>query len=208
MKNGHVKNCPRNNCACEEKRYWQVLYLSLLIATIEFSGAYVSGSLSLVSDGFHVLTDGLAAGAAIGVAYLVRAKHLPLTEQALRKSGGYFNAALLILVAFLITKKAVERLIAPAEVMGQVMLITAAVGGFGNYLQHRILVDVDEDHVTHQGLHWHVQTDLLQSLAVVFGAAFIMLTGYSWIDPLLSLVITILIIWWAIKLIRMSLKVK
>jgi len=195
LKNGHFDGCTGCSCICEERRYWLVLGISLGIAALELVGGYISGSLALASDGGHVLVDALAAAVAITVARSVRMKKG--SEAALRRRGGYMSSVLLAAVAATITWGAIPRLFSPPQITGYVMVAVATLGGLGNYVQHRILREAHENHVTHQGIHWHVLSDLWQSVAVVAGAVAILLTGCQLIDPVLSLIIAGIILHWA-----------
>lgn len=206
MKNGHFNNCAGGRCGCELRRYLWVLVVSLFIAAIELVGAYLSDSLALASDAFHVLTDAVVAGLAIAVATLARIK--TRKEYFFRKVGGFVNVGLMLAVVVVITKKAVDRMTNPPEVLGLLMLVVAIVGAVGNYIQHRILSLTQEHHLTQQGLHWHVLADLAQSLAVIIGAIFIITTGYYWIDIALSFIIVLLIIHWSTNLLRATINHK
>jgi cobalt-zinc-cadmium efflux system protein len=203
LKNGHFGSCQGGNCRCEEKRYGLVLLISLLIASFELLGSWISGSLALASDAFHVLVDAAAAAVAIITAFLVRRRaNIRTSEKTIRRKGAYISAFLLAVVAVFVLNEALTRLVSPPKIISTTMLAVAVIGCVGNYCQHRILMHAKDSHATQRGLHAHVLTDLWQSLAVVFGAIFVWLTDGYWIDPVLSIVVAFFILRWAIKLVR------
>lgn len=184
----------------EERHYLWVLSLSLVIALWEFGGAWLSGSLALASDAIHVLIDVAASVVAIVTAYLVRTR-APKLEANIRRRGAYGSALLLLAAAVWIASEAISRLISPPVIISPIMLIVSVGGGLGNYLQHRILKHLEADHVTKRGLHFHILTDLWQSVAIITGAIIIELTNSYWLDPALSIMVALLIIRWAVKLV-------
>ena len=81
------------------------------------------------------------------------------------------------------------------------MTSIAVLGTIGNYTQHRILESVDEEHVTHESMHFHILSDLLQSVGVVFGGILIWVTGWVLVDPIISIIIALLMALWTWKLL-------
>lgn len=202
MHKEHFQGCLGGRCNCEERRYWRVLAISICLASLEFTGSFISGSLALASDAVHVLFDGLAAAFAIHVARVVHHNHCQ--EDRLRRRGGYLQAGLLLVVVAWLVYEATERLTAPHDVAGPVMLVIATIGAAGNYWQHSILARASAQHITHLSFSWHVLSDFWQSIGVILSGLIVAVTGYTLIDPLLSLAIALYLCYGVIKLVRAS----
>jgi len=186
---GYCRGDP--GCSCEAKRYWIVFGLAVVIFFAELLGGFYSGSLALISDAFHVFTDGLAMLVSIMVATLVRRRGSETDQRKIRIWGGYFNAVALGVVSVEIFREAFFRIIAPREVLTSTMIVVAIAGMVGNLMQHNVLMlgSVEHNHITHKSLSIHILSDLCQSAAVITAGILIWITGYTIIDPLLSIVV-------------------
>jgi len=166
------------------------------MASLEAVGALWSGSLALLSDAGHMATDAAALGLALFASRIARR---PPTRRA---SYGYVRAevlaafvnalALLALVVF-IAVEAVRRLLAPAPVAGAAVLAIAIAGLIANLASAWILSRASASMNTHAAL-LHVLSDLLGSVAAIVAGAVIVATGWTPIDPILSLAVSLLIL--------------
>ncbi len=201
--NSHFRGCrsPLEPCACDSKRYWLVFGLSVLILGIEIIGGLAGGSLALLSDAGHVFSDTLAVIAAIIVEGAVRRGR---SERRLRSIGGYVSAALLFAVALFIIFEAIDRFHQPYEVKSGIVIVAAAFGAVGNFIQHRILESSAARHVTHKGMSWHVLSDLWQSIAVIATGIVIAMTGFVVCDLFISIAIAVVFVVWSFKLLADS----
>jgi len=187
---GHDKACQGEaGCRCEEKSYWRVSLLSLAILVIEVGGGLVSGSLALLSDAGHVLSDLIATITSIITARRVRNR--PDREDRYRSLNGLVNGWLLLFVAALIAYEALERTFLKPEIVTRVMIVVSVAGAFGNFWQRRILRKSHADHLTHEGMVLHVDSDFWQSLMVVAAAILIAIFHYHVFDTLASLFIVL-----------------
>ena len=180
------------------------LFLTLGILLIEFAGGLLSHSLALLSDAGHVLTDVFALGLAW---FAVEQSKRPADR---RRSYGYqrvgilaalLNSVTLVVIVIAIAYEAVRRLFAPEPVQGAIVIVTALVGialntfvilnlrGGGRNLNLRAAL-------------LHVTGDVAASAGVVVSGAVILLTGWLYIDPLLSLGIAVLIAYGAWGIVR------
>lgn len=181
--------------------------LTLGYAAIEAGVGLWAGSLALVADGGHMLNDAAALALAAGAAWLAR------RSPSLRHSYGLGRAeflaalsnslGLLALVAWL-TISAVERLQTPQPVMGEAVSITAAIGLAINLLVAWLLSRGEKNINTRAAL-LHVMGDLLGSVAALLAGLVIYFTGWTPIDPLLSLAIGALILFSSLRLLREAL---
>ncbi|PIY58631.1 MAG: hypothetical protein COY98_01125 [Candidatus Yonathbacteria bacterium CG_4_10_14_0_8_um_filter_43_17] len=126
----------------------------------------VSQSLALPVAAGHVFTDTRAIFVAIVVGYRIKCS---ANETRTRKIDGYINALLIGGVAVWVLVEAVERFQEPREIVNWVMVSIAVFGTIGNYVQPMMMDTVDEEHVTHESMHLHILSDLMQSIGVVVG---------------------------------------
>lgn len=201
----HSRNCPRTgSCWCEVKRYGLILAAAALILAGELLGGYLSGSLALMADAFHVAIDGGAVAIAIAIAISVR-KRPEREATAIRRKGTSIQAALLVIIVVGIVSEALKRLGNPVEIQSTTMLGTAVLGAAGNYIQHWMLRKTeraDEENITRRALDRHILSDLAQSIVVIAGGVVIAATGWHWIDPVLSLGVATLMGYWVVHIIR------
>lgn len=190
MTNGHFKGCttPTTSCWCEIKRYGVIFGIAVMILIAEVVGGIVSQSLALLADAGHVFTDIIALLVSIIVAYRIKCG---ANETKTRRIGGYINALLLGGIAIWVGWEAWERFQQPREVVSWVMISIAMLGTIGNYVQHRIMESVDENHATHESIRLHILSDLMQSFGVVFGGILIWRTNWVLIDPIISMAIAL-----------------
>ncbi|MGA8034041.1 MAG: cation diffusion facilitator family transporter [Casimicrobiaceae bacterium] len=172
------------------------LALTGVFALIEAIGGWLAGSLALLSDAGHMVTDAAALGLALFAQWVAR------RPPSARASYGYARAevlaafvnaiALLLLVAF-IAFEAVRRMLVPEPVAGGTVMVIAAAGLFINLVTAWILSRASRSQGT-QSVLLHVLSDALGSIAALVAGAVITTTGWTPIDPLLSLVTALLIL--------------
>jgi len=171
-------------------RFALALTGSFLIA--EVIGGVLTGSLALISDAAHMLTD--AAALAIALA-AIRIARRPADR---RRTYGYhrfeilaaaFNALLLFAVALYILVEAYRRFTSPPEIHSFGMLVVASIGLIVNLISIRLLSGGQSDSLNVKGAYLEVWSDLLGSIGVIMGAVVIQLTGWSWVDPLVAVAI-------------------
>jgi cobalt-zinc-cadmium efflux system protein len=174
---------------------------------VEVAGGLIAGSLALLADAGHMLTD----TAALGFAWIAfRLARRPPDSQ---RSYGYHrfqilaafvNGVVLIVIVAWIAFEAVQRLNQPVEVLGGLMLAVACVGLAVNLIAFAILHAGNRDNLNVRGALLHVLGDLLGSLAAIVAAIVIIVTGWTPIDPLLSVLVALLILRSAWMLVRQS----
>ncbi|MEE9347823.1 MAG: cation diffusion facilitator family transporter [Robiginitomaculum sp.] len=196
---GEGHSCPSHNADAGRLLLCAALTGGFMVA--EIIGGYISGSLALIADAGHMLTDFAALIAAyIGVR---------LSQRGGKKAANYIalgSGISLLLIAIWIGYKVYDRLGHPHEVMGTPMLIIASLGLLVNILVFSILIKGNRDNLNMRGAVLHVMADMLGSLAAIIAAIIILTTGYMPADPILSALVAILIVVSAIPLIRDSLR--
>ncbi len=175
--------------------------LTAAFMVVEALGGWVSGSLALIADAAHMLTDSMAlalAWAGFRFGRMAADPKRTYGYQRLEVLAALVNGAAVMVLAAWIVWEAVERLGAPSPVLGLPMLLVAAVGLAVNVLVLRTL-HAGHDHGEAENLNLeaaslHVLGDLIGSAAAVIAAVVIMTTGWTPIDPLLSLGVAALIL--------------
>ena len=170
-------------------RLWASLGLTGGFMLAEVVGGVLTGSLALISDAMHMLTD----TAALAIALV--AIHVGRRPSDLLRNYGYarfeilaaaFNALLLLAVAFYILYEAWKRLSEPQEIQSGGMLVIAVIGLLVNLASMRLLTSHKDESLNVKGAYLEVWSDMLGSLAVIVGAAVIWFTGWKWVDSLLA----------------------
>ena len=173
----------------------------------EVVGGLLSGSLALLADAGHMLTDFAALAMAWGAFRIAK------RPANWRLSYGYDRVAILVAfvngltlfaVAIWIVWEAVHRLLEPGEVLAGTMLWVAIAGLIVNLIVFKILMGADQHNLNIRGAVLHVLGDLLGSVAAIAAALIILATGWTVADPILSVLVAVLILRSAWGLIRDS----
>lgn len=189
----------------------RLLAFSLLLTAgfmlVEFAGGLIAGSLALLADAGHMLTDAAAltlAWAAVRIAGRPADMRRTFGYQRLRVLATFVNGCALLFITAWIAVEAVQRFIAPAPVNGFMILWIGGTGLAVNLLVFALLRRGDAHDMNVAAATLHVLSDLLGSVAAIVAALVIMATGWTPIDPLLSLLVCVLIVRSAWSLIRRS----
>ena len=181
--------------------------LTFAFMIAEVIGGVVSGSLALLADAAHMLTDaGSLALAWLGFKLAERPADSARSFGWARFKilAAFVNGILLLLLAAWIIFEAIQRLLDPAPVMGEVLMGVAVAGLLVNIIAFFLLHGGDQEDLNLQGALWHVAGDLLGSVAAIAAAFVIMFTGWMPIDPLLSMLVAALIIFAGVRITLQS----
>jgi cobalt-zinc-cadmium efflux system protein len=195
-----------------EDRNSRRLLLAFLVTVVfmvaEVIGGIISGSLALLADAGHMLTDAAALLMALmAVRFARRKPNARLTFGYLRLTtmAAFVNAAALLLIVVLILWEAVRRFATPEPVLGGPMLAIAIAGLFANLLSFWLLHQGEEKgNINVRAAALHVMGDLLGSIGAIVAALIIMKTGWTPIDPILSVLVSCLVLRSAWALLRES----
>lgn len=183
------------------------LALTASFMAVEFAGGWLSGSLALISDAGHMLTDVLALGLSL---LAIKFAAAPANG---RQTYGFYrleilaalvNGVVLILLSGYIFYEAYQRFRSPAEIRSGLMILVALAGLLVNLAGFLILRSSSRDSLNVRGALLHVAGDLLSSVAVVAGGLVIRFTGWLLVDPILSALIGLVILKGAFDLVRES----
>jgi cobalt-zinc-cadmium efflux system protein len=187
------------------KRLIIVLAITFAVLITEVIGSLISGSLALLADAGHVLTDStglimalIAASLATRAATVKRTFGLQRAEVL----AALANALLLVGVAVWVLIMAVDRLSSPAEINSRLMLVVAVVGLLANLVGLVVLRPAQSKSLNMRGAYLEVLGDFVGSLAVIIAAVLILITGWTPFDAIASLAIVVLIIPRAWSLLR------
>ena len=191
----------------DEKRVFRAMLLTGGFMVVEVAGGLLAGSLALLADAGHMLTDTAALGFAWIAFRLARRPPDPQRSYGYHRFqilAAFLNGVILIAIVAWIAYEAVQRLNQPVEILGGLMLAVACVGLVVNLIAFAILHAGSRDNLNVRGALLHVLGDLLGSLAAIVAAAVIITTGWTPIDPLLSVLVALLILRSAWMLVRQS----
>jgi len=187
------------------KRIFLSIALTGLIFLAEFIGGLWTGSLALLSDSAHVFMDVFA----LVLSYLaIRIATRPAND---RHTYGYHrmqvlaalaNGATLLLISFEILKEAISRFQNPTTITAGPMLIIAVIGLVINVIVALVLREHDHEDLNTRSAFLHVLGDALASVGVIGAGIAIYFTGLTWIDPLVSILISILILFSSGRLLK------
>lgn len=193
-----------------EKRLFITMLLNFLITVVEVVGGILSGSLSLLSDAIHNFSDGIA----IIVTYIaIRLSKKPRTLKytfGLKRAeilAAIINASTLIIISFFLIKKAIERFSNPTPITGNLMLAVAVVGLAANVVGTMLLKRGSDQNVNIRAAYLHLLSDAVSSLAVIIGAVCIIAFNITWIDPALTILISLYILKETYEIVKESIDV-
>ena len=185
------------------------LALALIVAfmAVEVAAALIAGSLALLADAGHMLTDAAALAAALVASRLAtRPARGPWTFGFGRSEilAAQANGVTLLVVAALVVYSAVRRLVSPPHVHGGIVLGVALVGVAVNLAATLVLSRADRSSLNVRGAFLHIATDLVAFVATAIAGGLILATGWSRFDPLAGLLVAALMLRSSWSLLRDS----
>ena len=189
--------------ARDTRRMAAALVLTCVIAVVEAVGGWLTGSLALLSDAGHMWTDVSALGLALLAAWFAgRPANRKRTYGYVRLEilSALINGVLLLAITVFIVIEALERLKEPAPVKLGAMALVAAIGLGANLLSMGFLRSGHS--LNTRSAFLHVLGDALSSLGVLLAAGVMALTGWAWVDPVISIGISAVIVVGAWRVLR------
>jgi cobalt-zinc-cadmium efflux system protein len=180
-----------------------VLVLAYMVA--EVVGGLMTGSLALLADAGHMLSDAGALALSLFALWIAQRPSSP------RRSYGYYraeilaalaNGAALVAIAIYIFVEAVQRIGSPPEVLGGPMILIALGGLLVNLVGLWLLSGADSDSLNIRGAWLHVLADALGSVGAVLAGACMLLFGWYWADPAASILIGLLVLFSSWELLQ------
>lgn len=183
------------------------IVLNTGFVVVEAGYGIASQSMSLLADAGHNLSDVLALLVAWFASRLVTRAPSPRFTYGLRGSSilaALFNAVFLLLATGMIIFETMTRLLTPQPVEGGTVMVVAGIGIVVNGITAWMFASGRQGDINIRGAYLHMLADAAVSAGVVAAGLVILLTGFDWIDPLVSLVIAALIVWSSWGLLRDS----
>ena len=174
-----------------------VLALTATFTVVEVAGGLLTGSLALLADAGHMLSDNLSLGLALFAAWLAGRPATPERSFGYRRAeilAALANGVALVAISIWIFVEALSRLQEPTEVLGVPMLAVATLGLAVNAAGVLVLSRSGRENLNVEGALRHVIADALGSVGAMAAAGVIILTGWRYADPLISAAIGILIL--------------
>lgn len=186
------------------------IFLNILITVAQAIGGVISGSLALLSDALHNLSDVFS----LIISYI--ASILSKREASTNKTFGYkraeiiaafVNAATLIVVAIILIKEAVERFFEPQEIESNLVIWLSLLGIVANGFSVLLLKKDSDSNMNMRSAYLHLFTDMMASVAVLIGGLLMKFFQMYWVDPALTLLIALYLIYMGWDLLRDSTRV-
>jgi cobalt-zinc-cadmium efflux system protein len=206
----HRKNNHHHHQAVDERHLLAATMLNLVITVIEIAGSILSGSIALLSDALHNLSDTFATF----IAYLATLIGKRIANP--KKTFGYkrieilsalLNAVILLVVSIFLIKEAYERLHDPRPVNSMVMMVVAMIGLLANLYAVVILKKDAHKSINVKAAYVHLLGDTFSSVLVLVGGLLIQFRQIYWVDPLITVLISLYIIREAFVILRESVNI-
>ena len=182
--------------------------LNVLFVLVEAYYGWLAGSLALLSDAGHNLSDVLGLLMAWGGFYLARLRPSRKHTYGLGRAtimAAIFNALVLLVAVGGIVWEAIARFSNPVPIEGGIVMLVAAIGVIINGITAWLFMSGSKGDLNLRGAFLHMAADALVSLGVVVAAALFIWTGWTWLDPAISLVIALVILFGTWDLLRHAL---
>jgi cobalt-zinc-cadmium efflux system protein len=171
--------------------------LNFVITIVELIGGIISGSLSLISDALHNFSDGIA----IIISYIaIRLNRKPVSKNftfGFKRAeiiAAVFNASVLIGISLFLFLESYKRFVSPEPVESGLMIMVASIGLLANVIGTLLLQKDSKGNMNIRAAYLHLLSDAVSSIAVIIGGVFIYFYSIYWIDPLLTVLISLYII--------------
>lgn len=206
----HSHNHQHHHKEIQGKNLLISILLNILITASQVIGGFISGSLSLLSDALHNLSD------VISLIISYAANKLSRKEASTNKTFGYkraeiiaafVNSASLIIVAAFLIKEAVERFLEPQVIGTRIVILLSLLGILANGFSVLLLRSYSANNMNMRSAYLHLFTDMMASVAVLLGGVLMYFFQLYWIDPLLTVLIALYLVYMGFDLLRSSTRV-
>lgn len=194
----------------EKKKLILSLSITFTVMIVELVGGFLTNSIALVSDAGHMFTHSFAIGISLIAIFIARkppCHHKTFGLYRAEILAAFINGLFLVFVVGVILRESILRIMYPREVLGVQMLVIALIGLFVNVVSIIILKGSHKKDLNIRGVFYHMVADAVSSVGIVIAALVISITGWSIIDPLVSIAISLLILRWAFGVLRDSARV-
>lgn len=210
MAHDHTHHGHDHGRAADIRALAVVLALTATFMVVEVIGGLLTGSLALLADAGHMLSDAASLALALFASWLAAQPATPERSFGYKRAeilAALANGVTLVAISIWIFVEAYRRFMQPPDILGGWMLAVAAVGLLVNVVAAGILSRSGGESLNLQGALRHIIADVLGSVGAISAAVIIILTGWRYADPLISAVISVLILASSWTLLRESINV-
>jgi len=186
------------------------IILNIGITLAQIIGGLLSGSLALLSDALHNFSDVLSLVISYGASRLGQRKASSLKTFGYKRAeilAAFINAATLMVVAIILMKEAVERLMNPQEIESNLVIWLALIAIAGNGFSVLLLKKDSNHNMNMKSAYLHLLTDMMASVAVLIGGILMKYFQVYWVDAILTMIIGVYLIYMGYDLLKESTKV-
>jgi len=210
MSHSHSHNHSHNHRDLKGRNLFITIFLNILITLAQVVGGIVSGSLSLLSDALHNFSDVIS----LVISYV--ATLLSKKKASVHKTFGYkraeiiaafINSSTLIIVAIILVKEAIERFANPVEVKSDLVIWLSLLGIIANGFSVLLLKKDAKSNMNMKSAYLHLFTDMMASVAVLIGGLLMKFYAIYWVDPILTIIIALYLIYMGYDLLKNSTRV-
>ena len=187
-----------DNRITHQKNLFRVLLLSAGFMIVEIVGGWLTRSLALFADAGHMMTDVAALSLSAFAMWMAGKPSTPEKTYGYHRAeilAAAVNAVVLLFLAAWILYEAYRRLFEPADVLGLPMFLIGLAGLSINLISLKLLGGHADESLNLRSAYLEVLGDAISSIGVMLGGAIIWVSGWTLIDPLLSIGISLFIIW-------------
>ncbi|UCD04691.1 MAG: cation transporter [candidate division WOR-3 bacterium] len=194
----------------EKKKLTISLVITAVVMVVEIVGGILSRSIALISDAGHMFTHAFAITISL-VAIIIAARppchHRTFGLYRAEILAAFINGLFLLGVGGLIIYEAIERIISPEDVLALDMLLIALIGLVVNVVSIFILHGSHKRNINIKGVFYHMIADAASSVGIVAAAVIIYFTKWNIVDPIVSIGISLVIVFWAWGILKESAKI-
>ena len=207
---GHSHSHNHSHSKLKDRNLLISILLNILITAAQIIGGIVSGSLALLSDALHNLSDVISLVVSYVASKLSRRKasiHRTFGYKRAEILAAFINAATLVIVAVLLIIEAVKRFKNPQEIESSLVIWLSLIAIIANGLSVLLLKKEAHSNLNMRSAYLHLLTDMLASVAVLIGGLLMKYYQLFWVDSVLTFVIALYLIWVGYDLLLKSTKI-
>ena len=202
----HVHNHHEHRGTDKKVLKW-ALSITLITMFLEFFYGFLSNSLALISDAIHMFTHSFALIVSL-LAIIIASKTAPISKTfgyyRIEVIAAFINGITIILSIIWIVYEAYQRFLEPQVIDIKTVIIVAIIGLFVNIITGVILMQGDKDNINLKSAFIHMLSDALSSVAIIIGYIVIYFTSWYFVDIILALIVSLVILKWAIDILKNS----
>ncbi len=186
------------------------ILLNVGITIAQVVGGFISGSLALMSDALHNFSDVLALIISWFASKLSKKDQTPAQTYGYKRAeilAALINAVSLFVIAFFLLKEAISRISDPVDVQSGLVMILGGLSIVLNGLSVLLIKKEAKDNMNMRSAYLHLLSDMISSIAVVFGGLAMYLWEVAWVDSLLSIGIAVYLVYSSWGLIKESVRI-